>query len=252
LSTLIHKRSSFLGYVKKRGVKMQRYIVASCKPWHQMRFDQISQAEPGMWAYVNSRSELESVTERGAPRYIFFLHWNWKLPTSFLSRYECVCFHMTDLPYGRGGSPLQNLIVNGRRETKVTAVQMVEELDAGPIYAKRSMGLAGRAEDLYQRAGELSWEIIRWMVREEPTPVPQKGEVVRFERRKPFQSALPNTGDMQKIYDHIRMLDAPTYPKAFIVQGDYRLEFDHAELASGEIRAQVVIKSNLGDSEENE
>ena len=47
------------------------------------------------------------------PRYIFFLHWDWRVPHVIWQQHECVCFHMTDVPYGRGGSPLQNLILEG-------------------------------------------------------------------------------------------------------------------------------------------
>ena len=41
---------------------------------------------------------------------------------------------MTDVPYGRGGSPLQNLIVRGYSEIKLTVLQMVKAFDAGLVY----------------------------------------------------------------------------------------------------------------------
>ncbi|MEZ5300570.1 MAG: hypothetical protein R3F11_07915 [Verrucomicrobiales bacterium] len=41
------------------------------------------------------------------PRMIFFLHWSHKVPAELLDRYECVCFHMTDVLMGAAGSPLQ-------------------------------------------------------------------------------------------------------------------------------------------------
>tara|TARA_B100000683_G_scaffold262004_1_gene288556 strand:- start:366 stop:638 length:273 start_codon:yes stop_codon:yes gene_type:complete len=87
---------------------------------------------------------------------------------------------MTDVPFGRGGSPLHNLIKQGLRETKVTALRMVEEMDAGPIYAKLPMPLSGRAEEIYQRAGGLSWEIISTIIESEPDPVPQEGQGTVF------------------------------------------------------------------------
>jgi len=159
---------------------------------------------------------------------------------------------MSDLPYGRGGSPLQNLIADGHQETKLSAIKMVEELDAGPIYTKRPLELTGRAEDIYRRAGELSWEIIKWMVKEEPMPIPQKGEVSIFKRRKPSQSALPKSGGLRKAYDCVRMLDAPSYPKAFIAHGDYQVEFHHARLESEQIVARVVIKLRGSDSNDQD
>jgi methionyl-tRNA formyltransferase len=38
------------------------------------------------------------------------------------------------------------------------------------------------------------------------------------------------------------MLDAPTYPRAFIDHGNFRIEFSHAEKHDDEIRAKVVIR----------
>jgi methionyl-tRNA formyltransferase len=145
---------------------------------------------------------------------------------------------MTDVPYGRGGSPLQNLILDGQTSTMVTALRMVEEMDAGSVYDKRPMVLDGRAEEIYLRASELCWQMIDWMITEEPVPVPQVGEVTHFHRRKPEQSLLPTMDKLASIYDFIRMLHA----LAFLEYGEFRLEFSHAELEQNKIRARVVIR----------
>jgi methionyl-tRNA formyltransferase len=228
---------------------MVSYIVASCKPWHRKAFERVRDNVPGNWLYVATQAELDQAVRYTTPRYIFFLHWNWMVSIEIWSRHECVCFHMTDVPYGRGGSPLQNLIVSGHAETKVTALRMVDEMDAGPVYGKRAMSLEGRAEDIYLRAGDLCWEMIVWLISNEPVPIDQKGEVTKFIRRKPEQSVLPDQGDLAQVFDHIRMLDAPTYPLAFIDYGDFRLEFSHAELRPDELNAQVVIKKRKKTNE---
>lgn len=221
---------------------MKNYIIASCKEWHRGSFEIIQKEISGNWFYANSREELGATLKTVEPRYIFFLHWNWTVPKEIWSMYECVCFHMTDVPYGRGGTPLQNLIVAGIENTKITALQMIGEIDAGPVYAKRSMTLEGRAEEIYLRAGELSWDMIRWIIATQPTPVPQEGEVVLFTRRKPEQSVIPPHGDLKDIYNHIRMLDAPTYPLAYIDYGNFRLEFSHADFDDDEIQAHVIFR----------
>lgn len=219
------------------------YIVASSKSWHRSAFDDLRRQGEGRWSWVASPDELLcSVEEASGLRYIFFLHWNWHVPVEIWSRYECVCFHMTDVPYGRGGSPLQNLIAAGHDSTKLSALRMVDEMDAGPVYAKREMSLDGRAEEIYIRAGRLSFEIIHWMISNEPVAVPQQGEVVSFKRRKPEQSVLPQEGDLRLVYDHIRMLDAATYPLAFVEHGNFWLEFSYAQFLEGEVVARVVIR----------
>jgi methionyl-tRNA formyltransferase len=149
---------------------------------------------------------------------------------------------MTDVPYGRGGSPLQNLIMDGKTETQVTALRMTEEMDAGPVYTKRPMSLEGRAEEIYLRAGAISWDLVLWMIANKPKPIPQKGEVTLFRRRKCEQSEFPLQGELEGVYDHIRMLDAPTYPLVFIKHGSFHLEFHHADLQGDELRACVVIR----------
>jgi methionyl-tRNA formyltransferase len=218
----------------------QKYIIASSKPWHKQLFDPPLKSLD-CWLWVANPDELLIAIQSVHPRYIFFLHWHWLVPEIIWSNYECVCFHMTDLPYGRGGSPLQNLIINKKTETMLTALRMKHEVDAGPVYAKRPMTLEGSAENIYIRAGKISFEIIQWMLETEPVPIPQSGEVVFFERRNPLQSKLPEFGSLNNIYDHIRMLDAPTYPLAFIDHGDFRIEFSSAEIKENSIFAKVVL-----------
>jgi methionyl-tRNA formyltransferase len=75
-----------------------------------------------------------------------------------------------------------------------------------------------------------------------PQPVAQKGEPYFFKRRTPAQSEVPKSDSLEKVYDHIRMLDADGYPKAFIEYGGLRLEFDQARLESDSLAARVVFK----------
>ena len=89
---------------------------------------------PGRWLLVTDAASLSAgLIQALQPRYVFFPHWSWTVPDDVLAAAECVCFHMTDVPYGRGGSPLQNLVSRGHTETKLSALRMVPELDAGPV-----------------------------------------------------------------------------------------------------------------------
>ncbi|MDE2374406.1 MAG: hypothetical protein KGL96_09270, partial [Hyphomicrobiales bacterium] len=134
-------------------------------------------------------------------------------------------------------------ILRSHTTTMLSALRMVEELDAGPIYLKRPLSLEGRAEDIFRRAADLVYELIAEIITKEPVPVPQRGEPVIFRRRKPEESRLPQQADAAALYDFIRMLDAPTYPKAFAEWGDFRLEFDHASLVTADaIEARVTLR----------
>ncbi len=62
---------------------------------------------------------------------------------------------MTDLPFGRGGSPLQNLIVRGHKQTKISAIKVVEAMDAGDVYLKEELDLYGTADEIFMRASKI-------------------------------------------------------------------------------------------------
>jgi len=149
---------------------------------------------------------------------------------------------MTDVPYGRGGTPLQNLILRGHEATVLTALRMCDELDAGPVYLKRPLSLAGCAEDIFRRAADLVYDMIGEIIDRQPVPTPQIGEPVIFRRRTPEESELPTNATVKSLYDFIRMLDAPTYPKAFLRSGNFRLEFDHARFDGTSIEARVTVR----------
>jgi methionyl-tRNA formyltransferase len=219
-----------------------RYIVASLHEWNEAVFnDQICHL-PGKWEYVSSRETLElALDQPERPRYVFFPHWSYKVPDAVVDQFECIAFHMTDVPYGRGGSPLQNLIVRGHLDTKLTALRMTNEFDAGPVYLKKPLGLEGSALDIYRRAAGLTAVMIEEIVSGDIEPVEQVGDATVFSRRTPAESEIPADLDPAGVYDFIRMLDAPGYPKAFSQHGKLRLEFTDAELLNGRVEAKVTI-----------
>jgi methionyl-tRNA formyltransferase len=174
------------------------------------------------------------------------------VPKDILNNYECVCFHETDLPFGRGGSPLQNLISRGYKETFVTALRMTEEIDAGAVYLKKPLSLNGLAEEIYMRAAEIIYSMIKVIVLEEPEPIPQKGKVTVFERRTPQMSQFQTSfSTLSKLFDHIRMLDASEYPRAFVEYGNYRIEFSRPALRTDKIEATATITLKTGKGKDD-
>tara|TARA_Y100000310_G_C20653222_1_gene800633 strand:+ start:400 stop:1092 length:693 start_codon:yes stop_codon:yes gene_type:complete len=179
------------------------------------------------------------------PDYILFPHFSERIPRQVYEHYECIGFHMTDLPDGRGGTPLQNLIVAGETETVVTAFRVTEEMDAGPIYLQRPVSLYGSAEEIYLRMSRLSLDMATEIITKRLAPKPQRAMLPTdrlFKRRKPAQSVLPATASLDQVYDHLRMLDADGYPPAFIDWGNLRLEFSQATRYTDRVEARVLIR----------
>jgi len=228
-------------------VSAPHYVVAATHSWNRVVFEEAIRPLPGRWTFVSTTEQLEDFAASGErARYVFFLHWSWWVPAAITDAYECVVFHMTDVPYGRGGSPLQNLIWRGHTKTKLTALRMVEELDAGPVYAKEPLALDGTAREIYERASRLAAKMIAWMTSAEPEPAPQTGEPTVFRRRRPEESALPEGESAARLYDFIRMLDAPGYPHAFVRSGGHRIELTGAALAGEVLTAKATFVSVEG------
>ncbi|TGK17548.1 methionyl-tRNA formyltransferase [Leptospira fluminis] len=178
------------------------------------------------------------------PEFVFVPHWSFLIPKEIFSEFKTVIFHMTDLPYGRGGSPLQNLIQRGHTKTKISAIECGDGLDAGPVYCKQDLDLYGTAEEIFLRASKTIHSMILKILRERMQPIPQSGAVTEFKRRKPEESDLLSgkSRSEEDIYDFIRMLDAPGYPKAFIDMGEFRIEFSEALLKQDRIKGTFEIR----------
>jgi methionyl-tRNA formyltransferase len=148
---------------------------------------------------------------------------------------------MTDLPFGRGGSPLQNLILRGYEQTQLSAIKCVAEIDAGPVYRKTPLSLEGTAEEILDRAAYLICDVIVDIIQNKPVPIPQTGEVLKFHRRSSKDSDISSLQVITQVYDYIRMLDADNYPSAFLETDCLRFEFSEACLGEDYVEAKVRI-----------
>ncbi len=182
------------------------------------------------------------------PKFLFFPHWSSKITHDIFENFECIIFHMTDLPFGRGGSPLQNLIVRGFNETKISAIKCVAELDAGPIYMKRSLTLDGTAQQIFVRASQIIEEMIVEIVKDTPQPTEQYGEAVTFKRRSHSESEINSPKSAAELYDFIRMLDCDGYPHAYINAGKFKVEFRNARLLNGRLLVDSYFIENDSES----
>lgn len=220
------------------------YIILSSKSWNESLANDLKNDFPNDdWILIDSKEDFnEENLQLINPNKIFIPHWSHIIPDIIFNYYECIIFHMTDLPYGRGGSPLQNLIVRGHKKTKISAIRAVEELDAGDIYLKSDLPLVGTAQEIYTRANIIIKKMINQIIIDQIRPVPQEGEIVSFKRRTPVMSDISKLTDISSIYDHIRMLDADDYPNAFVDLAKFRIEFSKASINSdGNIESYARI-----------
>ena len=217
-------------------------VLVSEKPWDASCADELDAIIDEDVIFISDKALVVEENLRDIqPRYVFFLHWSYYIPASVYENFVCVVFHMTDLPFGRGGSPLQNLIARGIYKTQLSALRCVKELDAGAVFLKRELSLFGTAEEIYIRSTKLAKDMIVEIIETKPIPQKQEGEPVVFRRRTPAQSDMQDLASLDKVFDWIRMLDADGYPNAFLETTHLRLSFRRAALHDGYIEADVKI-----------
>ena len=179
------------------------------------------------------------------PKIIFFPHWSWKIKKSIIDQFLCIGFHATPLPYGRGGTPIQNMILRGFSKTKLCAYKIEEKFDTGAIYLRKSISLKGTGDEIFERLYENIFKMILKMSKKLPNPKKQTGKIKYFRRRKPQDSLLKENSNLNKLYNFIRMLDVSekNFPKAYFKIGKMKYEFSNARKKGKTIKANVIIKS---------
>jgi methionyl-tRNA formyltransferase len=220
------------------------YCVATIKTWNIENFDKLKPKKD--WHLITAPKDYDLIRQL-KPRYVFFPHWSWMLPRDIFENYECVIFHMTDLPFGRGAEPLQHLIMRGLKETKVSAIRCAKDVDSGDIYMKKPMSLDGSAGEIYKRCSDIVYKMIKEIASKElKAEIKQEGEPVFFAQRNLENCRIPITDDLNIVYDIIRAQDAETYQPAFMEKDKLRLEFTEASLKNGYIESKVRIKIKNG------
>jgi methionyl-tRNA formyltransferase len=97
------------------------------------------------------------------------------IPNELLERHRWLNVHPSLLPRWRGAAPVERALMAGDPETGVTIIELVEELDAGPILAQRSFPVApdDDAGAVYAKAAPLAVELLGEL--HEPEPQPSEG-----------------------------------------------------------------------------
>jgi methionyl-tRNA formyltransferase len=155
---------------------------------------------------------------------ILFIGWSWIIPKEITEKFLCLGIHPSDLPFYRGGTPLQHQIINGINKTKITLMTLSSaKLDAGEIWLKEDLDLSGDTiSTVFNHLVESSVNLLRRFFGLFPNIKPVEQDITKgsyYNRRKPSESKLPINSlkekSLKELYDFIRALTDP-YPNAYI------------------------------------
>jgi methionyl-tRNA formyltransferase len=121
---------------------------------------------------------VESLDEPLDAETIVLVAYGRLIPRALLERHLWLNVHPSLLPRWRGAAPVERAIMAGDAETGVTIIELVEELDAGPIAARRAfpIGPEDDAGAVYSRAAEIGTELLEEVLPSPAfTPQPDTG-----------------------------------------------------------------------------
>jgi methionyl-tRNA formyltransferase len=169
------------------------------------------------------------------PDIILWYGWSWIVKDVFVNEFISIMLHPSPLPKYRGGSPIQNQIINGEKLGAVTLIKMNEGLDKGDIFQQLPMSLEGSLEEIFERISSLGFASTCNIIEGNFNLTKQDNSIsTYFKRRTKDESeiTLDEFKDMpaEYLYNKIRMLADP-YPNAFFKTADGRkLIFKNVEI----------------------
>jgi len=201
---------------------MKNILCITYRDWAAKIYDALEASLPELcFKIIKEKSQFsENIVFEFDPDIILWYGWSWIVPDNILNSYDCICLHPSPLPKYRGGSPIQNQIINNEKMSAVTIFKMTKDIDAGKIIKQLPMSLDGKIQDIFNRMFELGFSATYDFLKNGYEAIEQNHEdMTYFTRKKPSDSEITHqeilTKDAGYIYNKIRMLTDP-YPNAYI------------------------------------
>lgn len=145
--------------------------------------------------------------------------------TEYLKRNKHnIVVHASDLPKGKGFSPMQWQIIEGKDDIILTLFEVVEEVDAGPYYLKSQLIFNGT--ELYDELRrKLAIKIIEmcsiyvdnyYLV----TPNDQTGTETFYRKRTLEDDQVDPSKSIEEQFNHFRIADNENFPLWFEYKGE--------------------------------
>lgn len=165
---------------------------------------------------------------------IIVVGWSWKIPADIVKNNLVIGMHPSDLPRYAGGSPIQNQVLDGLKDSVATLFRLNERFDEGEILAKRPFSLEGHMDDIFKSLGAATTRLILDAIQQHPNHsfAPQGSEGFVRRRLKPEDSRLTidamKSMTCERLFDFIRCREDP-YPNVFLEDETGKLVFKLVE-----------------------
>jgi methionyl-tRNA formyltransferase len=131
--------------------------------------------------------------------------------------------HESNLPKGKGWSPLTWQILDGANKIPVTLFEATNSVDAGQIYSQLDIDLDGTEliDEIREKQAILTNKLIIDFVKLYPNNVGinQIGIETFYKKRKPEDSVLDIERSLSEQFNLLRVCDNERYPAYFEIKG---------------------------------
>ena len=137
-----------------------------------------------------------------------------------LNKYNIV-IHESDLPLGKGWSPMTWQIIEGKSTIPITLFEAAEEIDAGQIFLQKEIFLEGHEliGEIRDIQGNTTIELVLDFVKnvDNISGRIQKGESTFYAKRTIYDSKLDVKLSLADQFNLLRVCDNERYPAWFII-----------------------------------
>ena len=174
------------------------------------------------WCDENSYRLCHSSDSLNDGDYLFLISCTEILYKSLIKKFKRVLvLHESDVPLGRGWSPLAWQIIEGYNEIPVTLMECAHPVDSGNILIKRYPRFKGHElyDEIHARITQCKIEMIEAFLKNPDIPsTPQSGMPTFYRKRTPSDSRIDENTSISDNFNLLRIAD-PRFPAFFEING---------------------------------
>ncbi|WP_081910362.1 formyltransferase family protein [Thermopetrobacter sp. TC1] len=131
--------------------------------------------------------------------------------------------HESDLPSGKGFSPLTWQILEGKNNIPICLIEAVDKVDSGDIIYRDVMHFEGHEliNEIRHIQGQKTIELCMRFLQADlpPKGVPQAGQESFYPKRRPKDSEIDINKSIKEQFNLFRVVDNERYPAFFFMNG---------------------------------
>jgi methionyl-tRNA formyltransferase len=178
------------------------------------------------WIEKNSKNHdillVTDIDDLKSGDFLFLISFLKKVPQEVrnLFTYSLV-IHGSDLPKGRGWSPLVWQVLEGNSDIVLTLFEAVDEIDSGKIWKKEKIHFEGH--ELFDEINEIFFnaemKLMDFALESYLDIIPYEqtsSDSIYYKRRNPIDSQIDQNISIAEQFDLLRISDPKRYPAFFI------------------------------------